>query len=97
MNPRLSLALYVHDFLVPARPLEGSEGQAARGRVVEGHADAPEVNCGPVLLLVVLPQHGTLVHVWVLEDTHTHTQINTRDYIARFQEFSVKSLPVFDR
>lgn len=60
---------FLHDFLVAARALEGPEGQAAGGGVVEGHPDAPQVHRGPVLLLVVLPEHRALIHVWVLDAT----------------------------
>lgn len=57
----------LHHFLVPARPLERSEREAAGGGVVKRHADAPKVHRGAVLLLVVLPEDGALVHVWVLQ------------------------------
>ena len=60
-----------HDFLVPARPFKGPKREAAGGCVEEGDADAPQVHCGPVLLLVVLPQHSSLIHVWMLQHTHT--------------------------
>ena len=66
---------FLHYFLVPAGPLVGSEWEAACGGVVEGDTDAPQVYRGPVLLLVVLPQHSPLVHVRVLAHTHTHTHI----------------------
>lgn len=64
----------LHNFLVPARTLEGPEGEAAGGSVVEGHSDAPQVHGGAVLLLVVLPEDGALVHVRVLQEDHTQVR-----------------------
>lgn len=59
--------LLLHHFLVSPWPLEGPEGEAASGSVVEGHSDAPQVYCGAILLLVVLPQDCTLIHVRMLQ------------------------------
>lgn len=59
--------LLLHHFLVSAWPLEGPEGEAAGGGVVEGHSDAPQVYCGAILLLVVFPQDCTLIHVRMLQ------------------------------
>lgn len=56
----------LHHFLIPARSFERSEGEAASGSVVEGHADAPQVHRGSVLLLMVFPQDSSLVHVGML-------------------------------
>ena len=44
---------------------EGPEGQVARGHVVEGDADGPEVDGGAEGLADRLAQHGPLVHVGV--------------------------------
>lgn len=35
--------------------------------MVERHTDAPQVHRGAVLLLMVLPQDGALIHVGVLQ------------------------------
>lgn len=59
--------LYLHDLLVPARSPEGNEGEAAGGSVVEGDADAPEIDGDAVRLLLRLPQDRSLVHVRVLQ------------------------------
>lgn len=73
---------HLHHFLVPARPFEGPEGKAAGGGVVEGHADAPQVHRGPVLLLMVLPQDGALIHVWVLQSEHVSFCANAADILV---------------
>lgn len=58
---------YPHGLLVPAGSPEGDEGQAAGGSVVEGDANAPQVDGDAVGLLLRLAQDGSLVHVRVLE------------------------------
>lgn len=58
---------YLHDLLVPARSPEGDEGEAAGGSVVEGDADAPEVDGDAVGFLLWLAQDRSLVHVRVLQ------------------------------
>lgn len=60
-----------HDFFVPARPFERPERKAASGGVVKRDADAPQIHRGTVLLLVVFPQDGSLVHVGMLHRKHT--------------------------
>lgn len=60
-----------HDFFVPARSFKRPERKAAGGGVVKRDADAPQIHCGAVLLLVVFPQDGSLVHVRMLQREHT--------------------------
>ncbi len=69
-NSSLSGFSLLHDFLVPARPFERSEREAAGGGVIKRDADAPQIHRGSVFLLVVFSQHGSLVHVGVLHRTH---------------------------
>lgn len=66
-SPQPPSPRYPHGLLVPAGSPEGDEGQAAGGSVVEGDADAPQVDGDAIGLLLWLAQDGSLVHVRVLE------------------------------
>ncbi len=75
---------HIHDFFVPARPFERSERQAAGGGVIKRDSDAPQIHRGSVFLLVVLPQHGSLVHVRMLQTHRERDQRGSRNTGVRF-------------
>lgn len=56
--------------------------------MVEGHSDAPQVHCGAILLLVVLPQDCTLIHVRVLQGVIGVSEVRMLFVVHRLTECS---------
>lgn len=68
-----------HNLFIFAWTSIGYEGKTPTGSVVKCHANTPQVNIHSVGFLMGLAQHGSFIHIWVLQNNaRAHTVLHHR-------------------